>query len=242
MLTAEGIVGKFVSFIVNKTIGKLIELPFDKRRKACRALTKLYYCAQALDDITESFLQTLKAFEEAGDAWAVVNSLNGHAYELELASNMFIELGQELYGGLKIIDPTLAQCCKTLYVSKFDFLSFISQSIQWDRSGEKARMIVKRPLGKMESVDLDVLYEDTKFALQNGESYYWPSSALDDFSDDFQEVFLSFEDDDAAVQLREMVIKQNRTLKTAKERLRNLIKDNFSIEEVLFQTDSHPDR
>lgn len=31
MLTAEGIVGKLVGFIVNKSIGRLIDLPFDKK-------------------------------------------------------------------------------------------------------------------------------------------------------------------------------------------------------------------
>jgi hypothetical protein len=55
MLTAEGVIGKIVSFIVDKTIGKISTLPFDKRRKACRSLTKLYYSVQALDDVTENF-------------------------------------------------------------------------------------------------------------------------------------------------------------------------------------------
>lgn len=33
MITAEGIVGKIVTLIVSKTVGKLIDLPFDKRKK-----------------------------------------------------------------------------------------------------------------------------------------------------------------------------------------------------------------
>lgn len=44
MLTAESAVGKIVVFICQKSVGKLIQLPFDKRKKACRTLTKLYCC------------------------------------------------------------------------------------------------------------------------------------------------------------------------------------------------------
>ena len=94
----------------------------------------------------------------------------------------------------------------------------------------------------MESVDMENMYDRTREALQTGEKYYWPSTAFDDFTNDFEEIAIGFEDEEAAAQLREMIACQNSVLRTAKERLRNLIKDSFSIEEVLFQTDSHPYR
>ena len=242
MLIAESIVGKVVSFIVDKTLGKLVALPFDKRRKACRSLTKLYYCVQCLDDVTENFLQTIDSFQVSGNADAVVNDLNNHAHEVELATNMFIDLGYELHGGLELIDPALAQCCHALYVGKFDFLSFMSNAIHWDRSTTRPKIVVKRPLGKMESVDMETMYDLTSKALQAGEKYYWPSTAFDDFTKDFEEISIGFEDEEAAAQLREMIVRQNTALKEAKERLRNLIKESFLIEEVLFQSDSHPYR
>jgi hypothetical protein len=68
---------------------------------------------------------------------------------------------------------------------------------------------------------------------------YWPTSALDDFADDFEEVSIGFEDDQAAAQLENMIIRQNTRLKETKEKLRSLIKDSFSIEEILFQPESH---
>lgn len=242
MLTAESVVGKVVTFVVEKTIGKIIALPFDKRRKACRSLTKLYYCIQCLDDVTENFLRTIDGFQKSGNAFAVVNALNNHAHEVELATNMFVDLGHELYGGLEIIDPALAECCHALYIGKFDFLTFMSNSIHWDRSTSPAKILIKIPLGKMESVDMESMYRDTTTALQSGEKHYWPSSAFDEFSTDFEELSIGFENEEAATQLREMVVRQNAILKDAKERLRCLIKDSFSIEEVLFQSDSHPYR
>jgi hypothetical protein len=52
---------------------------------------------------------------------------------------------------------------------------------------------------------------------------YWPTSALDDFADDFEEVCIGFEDDQAAAQLKNMIIRQNTRVKEAKEQLRSLI-------------------
>lgn len=242
MLTAESLVGKIVIFIVEKTVGKLVALPFDKKRKACRALTKLYYCIQCLDDVTASFLRSLDSFRESGNAFAVMNSLNNHSYEIELATNMFVDLGHELNGGLELIDPVLAQCCHALYISKGDFLTFMSNSIHWDRSVSPAKIIVKIPQGGMESVNMESMYQQTVDAFRAGKKNYWPCSTFDDFREDFQDISIGWESEEAAAQLREMVLLQNETLKKAKEGLRTLIMNNFSIEEVLFQTDSHPYR
>jgi hypothetical protein len=240
LITAEGIVGKIVTLIVSKTVGKLVDLPFDKRRKACRSLTKLYYCIQALDDVTEEFYECFKDFESGGDASAMANALNNNGYKVELASNMFIELGEELHAGLEIIDPALARCCNTLYVSKFDFLSFMSNSIEWDRSCEVATIKVKTPSDEMLNVDLDRKYTEIKLALERGDKCYWPSTALDDYRDLVGTVNITFDDVESARKLKSHIDKHREILRTAKDSLRKLLKDSFSIEEVLFQNDSHP--
>lgn len=240
MITVEGIIGKIVTLIVSKTVGKLVDLPFDKRKKACRSLTKLYYCVQTLDDVTEEFYQTLEDFDDCGDAKAMVNALNNNGYKVEQASNMFIELGQELRGGLEIIDPVLANCCDALYVSKFDFLSFMSNSIEWDRSDEVATIKVKTPSDEMLNVDLDKKYDETKMAFAKGDTTYWPSSVLDDFYEEVSTVTISFDDMKSAQRLKLHIDKHRALLRSAKDSLRELLKDNFSIEEVLFQNDSHP--
>ena len=242
MLTAESIVAKVVIFIVQKTIGKIVSLPFDKRRKACRSLTKLYYCVQSLDDVTESFLHTFDEFRRSGKADVLVNALNNHSHDVELATNMFIDLSQELEPGLELIDPALALCCHALYRGKGDFLNFMSNSIHWERSGQRPRIVLKRPLGRMELADMESMYNLSNQAIAAGEKHYWPTSVFDEFSKDFEEISVGFEDEFVATELYEMIFQQNRLLKTAKEALRTLIKESFSIEEVLFQSDSHPYR
>lgn len=153
---------------------------------------------------------------------------------------MFIDLGYELHAGLEIIDPVLAQCCNALYVGKFDFLHFMSNSIAWERIGEKGRMVVKVPQGLAEAVDMQDMYDRTNVALGKGDKFYWPHSAFDDFTDDFQSFSLEWENDEAARQFLQMLSKQRETLRMAKEQLRELLKSSFSVEEILFQTDSHP--
>mgnify|MGYP005995199629 CR=1 FL=1 len=240
MLTAENVVGKIVIFICEKTVGKLITLPFDKRKKACRSLTKLYYCVQCLDDVTDAVFRSVEDFKGQGDASAVVNSLNNHMHEVELATNMFIDIGYELSGGLEIIDPVLAQCCNVLYVGKFDFLSFMSKSIAWDRSGENAKIVVKIPKGLADSVDMQDMYDRTSVALGKGEKFYWPDSALDEFREDFQTFSIEWENDEAARKFLQTLSRQREMLSMAKNQLRELLKESFSIEEILFQTDSQP--
>lgn len=242
MITAESVVAKIVTFIVQKTVGKLVSLPFDKRRKACRSLTKLYYCVQSLDDVTESLLRTFEDFRNEGNASALINALNNHAHDIELATNMFIDLSYELEGGLEIIDPALARCCHTLYWGKFDFLTYMSNSVHWDRSGQTSRINLKRPMGRMDFADMENMYKLSKEAIVAGEKLYWPASTFDEFSKDFQDVHIGFQDEATATELHDMIVQQSRLLKSAKEDLRTLIKNNFSIEEVLFQSDSHPYR
>lgn len=136
MLTSESLIGKVVEFIVGKSLSAVGRLSPGDRQKACRSLTKLYYSVQALEEVTESILRTARDFRstETGEAFAVMNALNNHMNEVALASNMFIDLGHELHAGLEIVDPALAACCNALYVSKYNFLHEMSETVAWDRT------------------------------------------------------------------------------------------------------------
>ncbi|WP_429111528.1 hypothetical protein [Aeromonas rivipollensis] len=116
----------------------------------------------------------------------------------------------------------------------------MSNSIEWDRSNEVATIKVKTPSDEMLNVDLDNKYNETKLALAKGDTHYWPSSALDDFHEQVRTITISFDDMDSAQRLKLHIDKHRTLLRTAKNSLRELLKDNFSIEEVLFQNDSHP--
>lgn len=242
MLTAEAIIAKVVSLIAEKSVGKLAELALDKRKKACRVLTKLYFCVQTLDDVTEGFFETLNDFNDHEKPFAVLNAVNNSMHEARLATDMFIELSSELHGGLELIDPALADCCWTLCLGKFDFLHFMLSSIGWDRTQERAKLLIKAPSEKIQNADLDATYSKAKSAFSSGRNNYNPMSILDQFSTEFESIEITSTDEPTAKKLEEMILKQNLLLKDAKEKLRTVIKSNFSVEEILFESGSHPYR
>ena len=242
MLTAETIVGNIVVLICEKAATSIAKLPFDKRKKACRSLTKLYYSVQALDDATESIFRTASNLRSTttGEAFAVMNAMNNHMHEVALATNMFVDLGGELHAGLEILDPALADCCGALYVSKFDFLSEMSNAIAWDHSGGNGRLIIKMPRRTVETGSLGKSYAAVVAALQRGDKTYWPDTWSP--TDEPTEVILTWEDDAGAAHFLQRLAEHRAVLAQAKEKLRQLLKASFSIEELLFQTDSHPYR
>ena len=242
MITAELVVGKLGLFICQKAAQSIAKLPFDKRKKACRSLTKLYYCFQALDDVTESIFQCIRQFRqsESGEAKAVMNSLNNHMHEIALATNMFVDLGHELHGGLEILDPALARCCDALYVGKYDFLTQMSASIAWDRSEHGNRIIVKMPRQTVDLPTLENAYCSAKAAFQRGEKHYWPDTWGTRESE--EDVILSWDDNINAENFVNRLAQHRAVLIDAKEKLRELLKSSFSVEELLFQTDAHPYR
>ena len=242
MLTASDIVAKVSVFIVKRATGKLISLPFDKRKKACRCLTKLYFCVQSLDEITDLILGNFDGISSPESVTDLIYTLHSNSYAIERCTNMFIDLSYELDEGLKIIDPALAHCCTILYWGKADFLSYMSNFIEFVRSDSKPFIILKRPQGRFDLVDLEQTYQLTRKALDTEGKIEWPTSPFSGYKEEFEDIRIDFEDESVATELHEMIVTQNQHLKTAKELLRILIKDSFSIEEVLFLSDSHPYR
>lgn len=237
MLTTEALIAKVVEFVVEKSGTAVASLALDKRKRACRSLTKLYYCVQSLDEVTDAVLRTMRAIDRNGDTGAIVTAIKNHAWELERTSNLFVDLSDELYGGLDIIDPALANCCDLLYSGKAGFLGLLTHSVRIDRNTTPPLLVISRPHEKLESIDLEDMYRQTRAAIARGEKHYWPSAALDDFYDNVE---LKFENHEALEHLRQMIVTQNANLQSAKEKLRRLLKDNFNIEELLFQNDSNP--
>ncbi len=242
MLTSAGLLSKLLTLIAEKSASKLITLPFDKRKKACRTLTKLYYSAQCLDDVTQTLLYTFQGFIKYGTASALVTCLRNHQRDLELASNMFMDLSEELQGGLEIIDPSLAKCCSAIYSGKGGFLDYISNSITIDRRAGVATITLNIPNGNVEFNQLEAMYQSSEEAEAQHVKHFWPHGAFEFLSRDIQKVDLQNISNEAGDELLSMIQNQNNLLRAAKESLRTLLKDNFTIDEILFQNDSHPYR
>jgi len=242
MITSTGILSKLISFIVEKSASRLIALPFDKRKKACRTLTKLYYSIQCLDEATQSLLDTFQGFQKRGAACALQTCLFNHQRDIELASNMFMELSEELEPGLEIIDPSLSKCCSAIYSGKGGFLDYISNSITIDRHAGRATVILNIPNGSISSEGLEAMYQSAEEAEAQQVKHFWPHGVFEFLSRDIKRIEIENINDEAGSELIRMIQNQNRLLKEAKESLRLLLKDSFTIDEILFQDNSHPYR
>lgn len=242
MIVAEHIVGKLVLFICQMAAKGIPKLKLDQRKKACRSLTKLYYCLQALDEVTESIFCTVSKIRKTstGVAYAVIDALSCHMHEIELATNMFVDLGIELYEGLEIIDPALAKCCDALYFHKFSFLTQISHSVVYEGFGQDRRIVIMMPLNPPDVSGLEGTYSAAQVALRNGDTNFWPDTW--DSADGEQEVIISWENSSSSDAFLQELAQHRTVLVEAKEKLRELLKSSFLIEELLFQTDTLPHR
>ncbi|MDW6004608.1 hypothetical protein [Vibrio mangrovi] len=238
MLTAEGIIGKLVSFIVYKSVDKIDGLPADERKKACRALTKLYYCIQALDEVTTYFENILKEFENTGDPESIIYAINNNSYHAELATNMFVDISYELKDGLELIDPVLAKSCQMLYYTKFNLLKYLSDFVQLKEESGKPYIQVKKPIAFVDSSDLESLYESVRQAMieqSDDPNLIYSPSLLAKYTHNIDSIRVDFDDAQAITHLLQMVNSYNKNLKESKEHLRVFLRDGFSIEEILFR-------
>lgn len=240
MLTAENIIAKVIVAVVSKVAGALVAMTTDKRKKAARALLKLYYAVQSLDEVTEQLLREIPNPESRGAAHALIVALVREQDRIEIATNAFVDLASELQRGLSILDPALAQVCGVIYRGKGDFLTFMSQSIDLNLRGDKALVTLYCPNPKILATDFEEAYSQSQKAVARGETYYWPNGAFDYFND-FEEVVVSAADDAAASKIISMIRQHHELLKQAKEQLRSLLKQSFSVEELLFHEDLSPE-
>ena len=172
-----------------------------------------------------------------------MNEFNNRSADIELATNLFIDLGTELYEGLLIVDPALARCCNALYVTKYDFLTFLSLPlVDEEEPANRARSerSFRVPSPALQGLDLEAVYREVSLRMQRGDKAYWPS--FGDWTEDAEEIRISFEKPDQAFRLIEIISRQNALLKQAREGLRTLLAKSFSVEELLYQADTAPYR
>lgn len=238
MLTAEKVIGNVVTFVVQKAVTRIDNLAIDDRKKACRVLTKLYYCVQALDEVTESIFRQV-VYPRPGENEASSSVMNVLLYRMDAlrcTSKMFVALGHELYRGLKVIDPALSDCCEPLYyLGKHCFLVEMSKSFVVIGSGIDCGLIVKMPKMTVEPEALERVYaaviEAHRLGLPNCHRLTWTkSSGPSSFC-------LTWDSKEAGAKFLGNLIEHRRCLTDAKQMLRELLRTRFTVDELLFQND-----
>jgi hypothetical protein len=239
MITTESIVAKVILAIVGKLAGAVGGMVVSKRQKACRYLVKLYYAVQALEEVTSRLLETVGSDRKGGAASQLIRALVQEQDALEFASNAFVDLAEDLQRGLALLDPALAELCRVIYRGKGDFLSCMSFGVRPDFSGGNVKVVLWVPNERLDSTDFEQAYELSKAAIGTGAHYYWPDGAFD-YLNDCEELEITRESDESAEQVLNYLRRHHATLSAAKERLRELLKSSFTVEELLFHRDETP--
>jgi hypothetical protein len=239
MLPSEGIVAKIVVSIVAKLAASLTEMSLSKRNRACRYLVKLYYAIQALDDTTSRILCNVDNEVTPGVAKALFQALSAEQDSLEYASNAFVDLSRDLQRGLSLLNPALHQLCRLIYRGKADFLSVMSTGVHPDFSRSPPAFKFWMPTTRLLETDFESAYLQSVETIKRGEEYYWPSGAFE-YIQDTEEFVVTPESDDSARKLLETLKEHHAKLRLAREQLRTLLKESFTVEELLFHQDETP--
>lgn len=239
MITAESVIAKAVVAVVGKLAGSLTGMAVSRRRKACRYLVKLYYAMQALEETTARTLHAVDKETVGGTASKLIRALATEQVAIEHASNAFIDLAQDLQRGLSMLDPALNQMCQVIYRSKGDFLSCMSFGLAPQFIDGKPKVELWLPNERLLSTDFEQAYGESTAAVAAGTRFYWPDGVFDYFTD-CEEVEVTPGSDEAAERVMAYVREHHGTISAAKERLRELLKASFTVEELLFHADETP--
>jgi hypothetical protein len=239
MLTSESLIAKAVTSLIGKVGSSLVNIAGSKRQQSCRYLVKLYYALQSLDEITARLLQSVESDPRTSPASSLLTFLVQEQDAIEYSTNAFVDLSRDLQRGLALIDPPLHQLCRDLYRGKADFLSCMSFGLRPDFSGSKTKVVFWIPNERLLATDFDAAYAQSCDVVSAGKEYYWPSGAFD-YMQDCEDVEVTQGSEEAAMRAIDFIRQHHKSLSEARARLRALLKESFTIEELLFHSDQTP--
>jgi hypothetical protein len=237
MVPGGGLLGKLVEFAVERIAGKNIDLLLDDKKKACRAFVELHSCIERLDEITGDFIESIE-LEAGTDHFVIITRLRLLSNSIELLSNRFFELGNELGEAIKLYDSDLARAVGHLYFSKFSILLLASEGIKTEESANEALIEYVRPSSRILTIDMDAYFrkfQELKDQI-SAEDLEWPTGMLIgvDFEGTFEEVTIKVSDFDSRREFAAILRNHRHILSTARMKLREFIKSNFDVSDIVY--------
>lgn len=231
------LIGRFISFMLEKLAGRKIDLSFDERRKAARQFLRLYHAVSDLEVVTKELIVELRDMAEANDPTVPAEWLREVSIAVDETSQRFLEATQGLCEVLEIFDPVLALSVGSLEAHKFSFLLMAAQGFEPVERGEAMEVKYTQP-GRQESeLDLAKTYEwyAERYPLDVSKPLEWPDEVLLSFlSDDgLQHDRLTLSQPESMIRLANLLDKHLRSLSTAREGLAALLRARFNLEDLL---------
>ena len=248
MISWAGFLGKLAEFILSKLVDKTLDASFDEKKKAARAFLEFYETLAEIENLTATFVartQPLVAGEKSRiySAW-----LASAAERFDSVSPRFLAALRGLQAVIHIYDPTLSRMLRGIHAFKTGLLlPGISQSLVdamtfrlvWDGGCLKS-VEYSSPSRQLMRVDLEEGYSFIQGIPSTGRGRgsvpaEWPDGALRSLILDSSPVVSASPDDTGKLKKLHSAAEQYLPLLTAaREHLGIFVRDNFSIEDLLY--------
>ena len=232
MIYALEIIGKFLSFAFEKMLEKEIDLSYKNKSISCRSFTKLYFCLSELDEITDSLLKSL----ESRDLGLVVSSLNKNKGRLEAVTQNYFDVAWELEFVIEIFDDSLSKALFPIYYNKASFLINFPKTFVIDNDGKTRHNLIYLEFEK--ELSEEVLKKDyeklTKVDFDNKDTSWANDLYTISLEEDFNKSAIDLSKKENLDFLHQKLSQHSQCIKEARLKLRDFLKKNFTIDEVLY--------
>jgi hypothetical protein len=236
MLMGTGLLSKFVELVASKLIGKRLDLAMDEKRRACHTLVELYSILLGFSSIASKMVVELE--ESEFDSVTPISLIYVNHKSIQAQTVRFFDLGDDLSLTLGVVDPALAAVFDQIHHFKASVFYALSESISIPEDGPRNQSIAYRhPSDRLLEIDMNAYYQ-TLEAFRN--DYWqapsiWPDDILmsPEYSVAFTSVRFATDDKQQLIAFTDDLKLQLESLNRAAEHLRVLIKDNFTLDEVL---------
>ena len=236
MLMGAGLLSKFVELVATKFIGKRLDLALDEKRRACYSFVELLFVLQGFASITKGFVAELE--KSNFEPWVTINLMCKNGRSIQALTTRFFELHEDLWLTLNVIDPTLAEVFDRVHSFKGSIFYAIAESITIPEEEPRNQSILyRRPAEPLLAIDMDAYYR-TLESFQGDKwdaPWIWPSELIElpDYEAAFPSIQFRTDDKEKLVSFSQHLKRQAELLDTAIEKLRAVIKGNFTLDEVL---------
>jgi hypothetical protein len=255
MIPWAGFIGKFIDFFLSK-IGRVVDDDLDHKKRAAKAFLKLFETIETIEEVTTEFLMRVAPVVKGKKARLYSAWFTDIAQKLDTASTDFLKEIGELRSIVAIWDPQLADMLSVLGREKEDRASSFSElmkfNIEWEGSTLK-RIIYSAPAQLVVAEDFERTYraipalarKDLMRSLVKAKDFEktyraipaltWPKDLLRSLVEqNLVEGTIIPDNVDQIKWIYEQVSPSVPTIVAARERLGSFIRNNFSLEDLLY--------
>lgn len=237
MITWSDLIARLINFMLEKVLGKQIELTMDDRRKAARQFLSLYHSVSDLEVLSKEIVAEMRYMSTANDPTIISEWLDNISCTVDETSQRFLESTQGLRSVLQIFDPVLADTLSALEANKFSFLLEAATGFKAHKDKESQEIEYTYPVVKPGEEVLVQSYEwhSNHFPIDTTRPIEWPDGVLLNFvdPDDVKTGRVRLKDPDSVLQFANLLEQHAQCLADARTALADFLRQRFNIEDLL---------